>query len=251
MIAQRNRSDNGVLKWNETWGKRSERLVITFKFSCNFGPSCVHLNSEHWSHLRGRGRYWTEHGKEQWLLNSIDFKRENLLPDVRLYFFLISPFLKSPFICCVQSPKIYIKTFKRRRWCPCQMQEYLFYPCDWHRLMESVWIGKILPQPDWAGHCPAWEGERREIELNIPTFNIYWPIFSPVFPLAVTWNVCFAVNVSLCWDGDGVNLEFRQRGLAASKGWQSEGGMARPVAMARQALQLTLHQAGLWSTFAT
>ena len=124
----------------------------------------------------------------------------------------------------------------------------------------SVWLApfngiclnwKNIAPADRAGHCPAWEGERREIELNIPTFNIYWPIFSPVFPLAVTWNVCFAVNVSLCWDGDGVNLEFRQRGLAASKGWQSEGGMARPVAMARQALQLTLHQAGLWSTFAT
>ena len=134
------------------------------------------------------------------------------------------------------------------------MQEYLFYPCDWHRLMESVWIGKILPLADWAGHCPGGTGEpgraEREIELNIPTFNIYWPIFSPVFPLAVTWNVCFAVNVSV--EMEMVNLEFRQRGFAAGTGWQSEGGMARLVAMARQALQLhTALAPGLWSTFAT
>ena len=78
-----------VLKWNETWGKRSERLVITFKFSCNFGPSCVHLNSEHWSHLRRQREILNFNGKEQWLLNSIDFKRENLLSDVSVYFFLI------------------------------------------------------------------------------------------------------------------------------------------------------------------
>ena len=48
----RQRSWSGIKV--EASGARGEQrwLVITFKFSCNFASSCVHLNSEHWSHLR-------------------------------------------------------------------------------------------------------------------------------------------------------------------------------------------------------
>ena len=67
MIAQQNRSDNGPeveSKLRQAEQEARQRLVITFKFSCNFAPSCVHLNSEHWSHLRRqRERYWTSTGK--------------------------------------------------------------------------------------------------------------------------------------------------------------------------------------------